>query len=128
MKPGDTFIIPQPGTSLDSHLWVVISDPAQDAKAILIVNFTTLRGDSETACVLALGEHPFVKHETCVNYRGAKVVSDADISALMKSGHLRPHAVVSDAILKRMRDGAANSSRMSLEHAEILSSQGLIDC
>jgi len=128
MKPGDTFIIPQPGTSLDSHLWVVISDPAQDAKAILIVNFTTLRGDSETACVLAVGEHPFVKHETCVSYRGAKVVSEADIATLMKAGQLKSHAAVSEAILKRIRDGAANSSRMSLEHAEILSCQGLIDC
>lgn len=29
MKAGDTFHIPQAGTSLDSHLWVVISDPAQ---------------------------------------------------------------------------------------------------
>lgn len=128
MKSGDTFIIPQPGTSLDSHLWVVISDPAQDAKAILIVNFTTLRSDSETACVLAAGEHPFVKHETCVNYRGAKIVSEADISDLMKSGHLRQHAIVSAAVLKRMHDGAANSIRMTLEHAEILISQGLIDC
>jgi hypothetical protein len=128
MKAGDTFRIPQAGTSLDSHLWVVISDPAQDPKEILIVNFTTLRTDSETACVLAVGEHPFVKHPTCVNYRGAKVVSEADIQVLMRAGHVQPHAAVSAAVLKRIREGAAASTRMSLDHAEILSKQGLIDC
>lgn len=128
MKAGDTFRIPQAGTSLDSHLWVVISDPAQDANKILIVNFTTLRADSETACVLVAGEHPFVKHDTCVNYRGAKVVSEANIQLLMRAGHMQAHATVSAAILKRIQDGAAASTRMSLEHAEILSKQGLIDC
>jgi hypothetical protein len=128
MKAGDTFRIPQPGTSLDSHLWVVISDPAQDANAILIVNFTTVRADSDTACVLAAGEHPFVKHDTCVNYRGAKVVSEASIQTLMSAGHVQPHAAVAAAILKRIQEGAANSTRMSLDHAEILSKQGLIDC
>jgi hypothetical protein len=43
MNAGDTFRIPQPGTSLDSHLWVVISDPVVDAERVLIVNFTTRR-------------------------------------------------------------------------------------
>lgn len=74
MNGGDTFRIPQPGTSLDSHLWIVISDPAVDDERILIVNFTTLRPDSDQACILVAGEHPFVQHQTCVNYGGAKVV------------------------------------------------------
>ncbi len=60
MNAGDTFRIPQPGTSLDSHLWVVISDPAIDEAHVLIVSFTTRRQDSDTACVLQAGEHPFV--------------------------------------------------------------------
>ena len=45
MKAGDTFHIPQPGTSLDSHLWVILSDPVLDDEHILIVNFTTLHRD-----------------------------------------------------------------------------------
>ncbi len=64
MNAGDTFKIPQPETSLDTHLWVVISDPAADAENILIVNFTTSRADSDKACILQPGEHPFVRHET----------------------------------------------------------------
>ena len=79
MNAGDTFRIPEPGTSLDSHLWVVISDPAVDPVRVLIVNFTTRRQDSDHACILQAGEHPFVHHETCVNYAGAKAVSAAQI-------------------------------------------------
>jgi hypothetical protein len=83
MNAGDTFRIPQPGTTLDSHLWVVISDPTADEENILIVNFTTSRADSDKACILKPGEHPFVAHETCVNYAGAKVVSKANLDLLL---------------------------------------------
>jgi len=128
MNGGDTFRIPQPGTSLDSHLWIVISDPSIDAKRILIVNFTTLRADSDRACVLNAGEHPFVKHETCVNYGGAKIVSKATIEHLMSKGLRLPHASLSGHLLKRIRDGAAASTRMSLDNADIMIEQGLINC
>ena len=63
MNGGDTFRIPEPGTSLDSHLWVVISDLTVDPVRVLIVNFTTRRKDSDPACILQSGEHPFVHHE-----------------------------------------------------------------
>ena len=102
MKLGDTFKIPQPGTSLDSLLWMVLSDPVQNAACILIVNFTSKRADSELACVLQKGEHPFVHHETCVNYAGAKVVSTAQIEKLLEKGLLQPHAAVSQDLLARM--------------------------
>ena len=128
MNAGDTFRIPQPGTSLDSHLWIVISDPALDPDQVLIVNFTTRRKDSDVACILQAGEHPFVQHETCVNYGQAKVVSVAQIEALLRKGLLSHHAAVSTKLLKRIRDGAGASERMALDHADILIKQGLLEC
>ena len=128
MNAGDIFRIPAPGTSLDSHLWVVISDPAMSADRVLIVNFTTRRKDSDSACILQAGEHPFVHHPTCVNYAGAKVVSEAEIRTLLQKGLLSSHSAISAALLKRIRDGAAASERMSLDHADILIEQGLIAC
>ena len=59
MKAGDTILIAEPGTSNDSHLWMVISDPEQDAKC-LIVNFTSWRADKDQACVIEYDEHPYV--------------------------------------------------------------------
>ena len=67
MNAGDTIIIPLPGTSYDSHCWMVISDPEQGDECV-IVNFTTWRADKDTACVVEAGEHCYVKHKTLVNF------------------------------------------------------------
>ncbi len=106
----------------------MISDPVVDPARVLIVNFTTRRKDSDLACVLRAGEHPFVHHETCVNYAGAKVVSEAQIQTILRKGLLSNHAAVSPGLLQRIREGAAASVRMSLVHADILIKQGLIEC
>ena len=69
MNAGDTFLVALPGTSYDSHLWIVISDPDADAERIVIVSLTSHRADKDQACLLRVGDHPYVKHDTCVNYR-----------------------------------------------------------
>ena len=56
-----------------------------------------IRADSDKACILKPGEHPFVKHETCVNYGGAKVISKANLELLMNKGYLSAHAAVTAA-------------------------------
>ncbi len=71
MNAGDTLLIPLPDTSLDSHLWMVISDPAQSDECV-IVSFTSWRADKDQACVVDVGEHPYVSKKTCVNFRDAK--------------------------------------------------------
>jgi hypothetical protein len=58
MQSGDTFLIPEPGASYDSHLWIVLSNPADDETKVLIVNLTTWRKDKDQACVLVAGDHP----------------------------------------------------------------------
>jgi hypothetical protein len=107
---------------------VVISDPTIDPQRVLIINFTTRRKDSDPACILQAGEHPFVHHETCVNYAGAKVVTGDQIQTLLQKGLLTDHTALSAALLKRIRDGAAASTRMSLDHADILIEQALMEC
>jgi hypothetical protein len=57
MNAGDTFIIPVPGTSYDSHLWMLISDP-QAGEFGVIVNFTSWRADKDQACIVEPGDHP----------------------------------------------------------------------
>jgi hypothetical protein len=63
-----------------------------------------------------------------VNYADAKVVSKAQIQTLLQKGLLNNHAALSPGLLKRIREGAAASTRMSLDHADILIGQGLIEC
>jgi hypothetical protein len=70
MEAGDTFI----RGDADQHLWVVVSDPAVDSANVLIVNLTSLDARKEKVCILREGDHPWVHHDTCVNY-GDSVVT-----------------------------------------------------
>jgi len=126
MQAGWTFLIPQPGTSLDSHLWIILSDPQADPEKILVVNLTSWRQDKDQACVLEVGDHPFVRHKSCVSYRGAKVVCVARLTQLQEAG-FQLQEPVSAELLNRMRESALASVFMAEEHADILIDQKLVD-
>jgi hypothetical protein len=122
MDAGTTFLL----SAGDIHLWIIISDPKLDAQDVLIVNLTSLAPRKEQSCVLRVGDHPWIRHDTCVNYGDSKVttldklVDARDANALMIQSPVRPD------ILQRIRESAMNSTKLPLDHAEILISQGLV--
>ena len=124
MKAGDTFR--SANLSVDIHLWVVISDPQQDPSRVLIVSLTTYNPKKESVCLIDIGDHPFVRHKTCVAYNFAKAPSLVQLKQVSEAGQLIPDVPVSLEVLRRIRDGAALSKKLSVDHYEILDSQGLI--
>lgn len=126
MKAGDAIVIALPDASVDSHCWIVISDPIKDADHIVIVNFTSWRSDKEQACVVEPHEHRYLSKKSCVNYAESKVVQDAQLEALIASGKVRRLETLSDALLERVRAGVADSW-MCDDHAQILIDQGFVD-
>jgi hypothetical protein len=125
MNAGDTIIIPQPGTSYDSHCWMVISDPTQGDECV-IVNFTSWRADKDQACVVEKGEHRYVTHKTLVNFRDAKRVQVPFLEELIASRHLESHDPLSSQLLDRIR-AAVPQSQMNWECVQLLDDQSLID-
>ena len=126
MNAGDAFIIAEPGTSYDSHLWIVISDPAKDPEQVVLVNFTKHRADKDQACVVECGDHPFIKQRTCVEYRRARMLSVKTLQTFLDSGLMVSHKPASPDLLARIRAGVPRS-RMHNEHVLILTLQGLVD-
>ncbi len=124
MNAGDTFLIPLPGTSYDSHLWMVISDPAIGEHCV-IVNFTTWRADKDQACIVEAGEHPYVSKRTCVNYRDAKKVRTSDLNDLVATQRLKRSAPLSLALIDKIRNGVPGS-RMNWDCVRLLVDQGLV--
>ena len=122
MKAGDSFI----PAKFDSHLWVILSDPSLDSDKIVIVNFTTNTKDEEQHCILKKDDHPFVKHNTAVRYRDAKIVSDDQLDKLLNLRQLKSSDALSVQLLRRLRDGAAKSDFLPEGCREILDDQGLI--
>jgi len=125
VRIGDTFL----RTDSDRHLWVVLSDPEKDPYHVLLVNMTTLTPLRERACVLNHGDHPWITHETCINYSDSDtVITTLELLLGAKDGgaiHLQDPLAA--PVLRRILDGAVISARLSLEKAEILARQELID-
>jgi hypothetical protein len=123
MDAGSTFLL----TQVDNHLWIVLSDPKIDASNVLLVSVTTATRLKESVCLLNVGDHPWIRHESCVSYEHAKVVKMETLDELKFQGLLKLEQPISATILKRVREGAARSVRMRLEDAQVLIDQGLIE-
>ena len=129
MKLGDTFLITKPGKTLDSHLWVVLSDPAQNADKILIVNVTTHKGmNVDESCILEIGDHPWIKKKSYVHYLESevKVIKASDYAALLYEALINPQQPFRPDVLARVLNGAAVTDLLGLGQREWLKTQGLI--
>ena len=122
MDAGSTFL----RSDSDKHLWILISDPAQDPQQVLIVNLTTLDDRKEKVCLLHVGDHPWIRHETCVNYADAVVTTVPKLLTAKDAGAIVLQQPFSATVLQRIREGAMDSARLSLDNAEILITQGLV--
>lgn len=121
---GFSFLNKQVGT-IRSHLWVILSDPAIDAEEILIANLTTYHQGRDESCVIHAGEHPFVRHTSCINYRESRVTSIDFLENGFGSGVLIAEDPVSVDLLKRIQAGAFESKFTKNYHKELLENQGL---
>lgn len=120
MKAGATF-------HFDNHLWMVISDPDQDAEKVLIVNFTTWRPRCDPACIVNPGEHPFINRQTCVNYGDALLFSVGQLAELVREGQIVPYPhPLSAELLAKIRQRAGESEELPIEYYNLLDEQWLI--
>jgi hypothetical protein len=121
MNAGDTFLIP----ALDDHLWIVLSDPAIDRVNVVLVCLLSWQPHHDQACILEPGDHPFVKHSTCVHYPWARTVTDARLEELKRDGKLRLRPPLLADVLDRVRTSAA-SGDIPTECYDILRRQGFV--
>ncbi len=123
MNAGDTFLIGN--KSVDEHLWVIVSDPALDDQRVVVMNFTSAHRSKESFCLIQAGEHPFVKHETCIAYIHARITSLAKLIHNRDVGAIVPQDPVSPALLARIRRGVPLSNLIPLKCSLVIAKQGL---
>lgn len=113
VKPGDTFII-DPTGGTNKHLWVVLEIDCPDLCEdwAIIVSITTLdpltRKFADLTCVVGVGDHPFLKHDSYVYYADTREV---EVRHLVSRVETRHQPCTAD-FLKRLREGAHISPRM----------------
>lgn len=121
MNAGDTFLFP----GVEDHLWMIISDPAQDDVRLVVTFFLSYQPRYDQSCVLNGGEHPFVKHPTCVNYPGARLVSDARLEQMKAAGALKLKEPLSPDLLALIRR-CADRADIPTECYDVLRRQGFV--
>lgn len=87
-----------------AHLMVCLAVD-QNKDAAVIVPIVTRHEFSDTACVLDVGDHPFITHESCASYDFARAISWSDINHQIEQRKVRLRAPVSDPVLKRLQVG-----------------------
>ena len=125
MKAGDTFFLTD--RTVDTHLWVVISDPERDAERVVLVSVTTFEPHKEAVCLLEVGDHPTISHKSCIAYNETRMTTLAMLNGLRDRGHLRDQGPVSEVLLARARAGVSRSTRIKYKYIEILLDQGCIE-
>jgi len=109
-KAGDTFYLTH-ATGSTPHLWVLLWGPQGAAAAFIAVFLTTRRPYSDPACVLNVGDHPFVTHETAVRYNSPIRWTEAALDEMIARGHGFQRDAVTPDVLERLRNGFLTSAR-----------------
>jgi len=110
LQQGATLLMPS-GPDGD-HLFVVLNDPTVfpdygPNRQVLLVNLSSVRQGLhfDTTCLLQAGCHPFVKVESYVVYRSARVELETHLLGLIQQGVFRPHDPMPTAIVGAIRSG-----------------------
>jgi len=99
-------------SSIAYHLFIVITDPDKD-RNYLIVPVVTLKNDwQDKSCTLKKGDHPFIKHESCINYAKAKKLNYTEIYNGIQKGIFIKKEDVSPEVLKKIQDGCRITNKL----------------
>ncbi len=110
ITPGFTFLSRKPPYKKE-HLYIIISILGNNTKA-LFVNITTEKEDYDTSCILRVGDHEFITHDSVINYADATITEIVNLEEAIKENAIRPHKPTTSDLLNRILIGAANSKAL----------------
>ena len=119
MDAGMTFFLVEDQKILDTHLWVIVSDPHVFPDQVVIVSVTTLKDHKNQACILKRGCHPCITHASCIAYNMAKVVPLAKLLECKGAGLIRLQEPASANLRELIRNRAGDSTLMDPDIADI---------
>jgi hypothetical protein len=115
MKCGSTFLLYDDDNPEGiPHLHVVITDPDQ-SNCVVLVSITKERARSDTMTRIAVKEHPFVTLPSVITYAYSKLMSCAQIEALVACEGATAKEDASEDIVRRAQEGMRETDRAPRE-------------
>lgn len=112
MQPGDTFLYKHPKDK--KHLMIIVCVIDEDpilGEILHCVYLTTLHntGEEDKVCILQKGDHPFIKHDSYVEYSQLLHVRATYLQTQIAIGFAIPKDPISPAQLLLIKSAANNS-------------------
>jgi mRNA-degrading endonuclease toxin of MazEF toxin-antitoxin module len=95
---------------MGTHLWFVLTDPDAETRLVVIVVLVTERAHTETSVRLDVGDHPFIKHASNVDFGSATYALAVKLEAALASKRAEVSADMSPELLAKVRQGLVESS------------------
>lgn len=111
-KAGESFLIETniKDGQVTAHLFILILNVEAKTGNTIIVNIDTIRNRNyDQTVIVKAGEHPFVKHDSFINYSRARIRSVGDLRQLIDSGCARLRETCSTTLLEKICSGILRS-------------------
>jgi len=106
---GRTFLLSGGRFGANQHLWIILTDPDRKARQVVAAMIVTSRQHTDKTVTLKRGEHPFIEHDSNVDFGGAVLVRVESFYQAMHDGQCHIHQDVSAAVLETVRRGLLTS-------------------
>lgn len=107
MGKGWSILIPS-GPGEKKHLFFVLNDPG-DAAELVLASVSSMHSRADTTCLLYPDEHPFIRHESHIDYRHCRTERTGHLERLIDCGYCERREDVSEELIERIIDGAYES-------------------
>lgn len=125
-----TLLIPSSDVEGDDtkHLYIVLTNPHSNIffpeEHCLIVNITSIRDgvDFDDSCVLSIGDHPFIRHDSYVLYARSRLEKASDLEALIQQEKLKKKENLTQEVFERVCIGLTESDHAKPAHVSFFES------
>jgi hypothetical protein len=110
------------------HLFAILLDPVPvegygPKPLVLLASVVSIKPGLvvDASCLLRPGDHPFIRHDSFVDYRFTRLEQAEHVEARVSDGIFDVKESCSPELTRRIIEGALKSARISREYKMILS-------
>lgn len=125
-RKGESLLIPS-GPNEKRHMFALMLDPVQvDGRGlrpcVLLACVVSVKDGIalEDCCLLGPGDHPFIQHDSYVDYRFTRLEFADDVQSRVQDGTFIAKDPCSAELMKKIIAGALKSRRISREYKKLL--------
>jgi hypothetical protein len=127
-EAGATLLVPSGPQQGHMHLFALLLDPlvagGYGQRPHVLLAYVTSVPDCafDDSCCLAAGEHPFLQHDSYVDYRFTRFEPAEHLQKCVEAGTFQPKEPCSEALRMKILRGALASRRIPREYKKLIES------